>query len=73
MCMHMHMCMYMLCMLKQDQRERRGKELTELLLREWKDKKKTKDKNNAVAWAEKVTARDVSQKRCLDSEMVCHQ
>ena len=46
----------------QERRERRGKELTELLLRKWNDKKETK----VVAGSEKVTARDVNRKRCHD-------
>jgi hypothetical protein len=49
---------------KQEQRERRGKEITKQLLKEWrKDQKGAKDENKASAEAEKVT--DVSQKRCL--------
>ena len=56
-------------MSKQDQQEQQGKELTKMLLREWKDYKKHK----RVAGAEKVTVRDASRKPCLSGVVVCHQ
>ena len=56
-------------MSKQDQKERQGKELTTLLLREWKDKEKPK----VIAGAENIPVRDASRKLpCLGSVMVCH-
>ena len=63
-------CICTLHVLIQEQRNRRGKELTELLWREWNDTEKSKAKYKDKTATEtkitaKLTARDASQTCCL--------
>ena len=63
-------CICTLHVLIQEQRNRRGKELTELLWREWNDTEKSKAKYKDTTATEtkitaKLTARDASQTCCL--------
>ena len=61
-------CICTLHVLIQEQRNRRGKELTELLWREWNDTEKAKYKDKTATETKvtaKLTARDASQTCCL--------
>ena len=76
-------------MLIQEHRERRGKEITKLLRRQWenggKDKEiaaakqeieeaqKREKEDKTVAAATHVNVRDANQQICTSSAMMCHQ